>query len=194
MQIQIVDIESTRRTQIVSSLTSALSLGDDITVSDIIVNDLSALNCDLLFLHSSNTRSDITFTGLTKDVVIYSGGSFRDLSDAEIASGKVFKIYRSLDRGAFFSENLKQGFKEILEYFKNGKPKDHLPSLLVKVAYPDALVAYYLAMVAKKPTLIEELKGEAIKYYEQLKAKHEPVEGTFDQAGIKALFTKMANI
>lgn len=59
------------------------------------------------------------------------------------------------------------------------------------VVYSDALVAYYIAMVANEQRLLEELKIEAAKDFEKLQAKHD-CKGAFDRDGIKALFVKMA--
>jgi len=194
MQLKVIDEDQTRRNNIIE-LCRPYDDGVTSQVTDISATDLQDINRQrIIFLHWNNysDRAIHDLSNVSKEVILYSGGSFRDLSDAEQGSGKVFKIHRSIDRGESFSGHLTQGFIEILEYFKNGK-KGALPSLFVKTSYPDALVAYYLAEVAKEHTLSVELKKEAEDDYKKLKDKH-GCGGAFDRDGIKELFVKMATI
>jgi hypothetical protein len=195
VQIKLVDFDNTRRREIKNSVLQVLTFGDRIDTTEIIVDTQSQIDLDLNFLHVNNMNPSITLAGLTKDVVLYSGDRFRDFSDAEQASGKVFKIYRSLDRDALFSDNLKRGFIEILEYFKNGK-QGQLPSLLVKAAYPDELFSVYLTSIAQdkgvKVTLRSEVMDKAKAEFEKLSTRYFDTETLFNESNVRSMIGKIA--
>lgn len=137
--------------------------------------------------------------------------SSQGLSDRPqiLNENNILELYYYIQGGANSSRlpGDKEQWKELIKWLLDIKLKDlkegdvaPLPSdpeirkFIYTEPYPDALVAYYLAIVANEQkiciTLSEELKKEAEEHYKQLK---HGCGGKFDRYGIKALFQEMAN-